>query len=196
MFNLVAENSGLVLGIAISLYTLYSFLESRILKRRQQYAFLHHLHQEFKYFEGLADHLGRRAQQARDLYSDYYGDGSFPSPSEEKAGLPPEAERTSKWLVQRVKHLIQYQLPIDMDKLPNMLNRSQIDALLELLDARRVYLQVLHTRALDLEAFPRKPGVLFRVAAVSKLNVPEMTKRLHAFSASLGLQRVTSDGGA
>lgn len=186
MWDLIATNSGVVLGLAISAYTIYSYVEARAIRKRRQYAFLHYLYQELSYFTGLAAHVGRRADQVREVYKEHLR-GSFPNPAAEKDELPPEVDAHSKWLVQRATHLIEYDIPLDIEKLGAMLNKSQIGELLEVMTARRVYLQVLATRAMDLEAFPRKPGVLARFVAVAQLNVPEMNKKLSEFASTLGL---------
>lgn len=57
----------------------------------------------------------------------------------------------------------------------------------ELMAARRVYIQVLAARAMDLDAFPRRPGVLVRFVGVAHLNVSDVNEKLQAFAETLGL---------
>jgi hypothetical protein len=184
----LAESGTLVLGLAISLYTVYTAGEARILRRRRQYAFLKHLDQNLKYFGGLASHLGRRARQVKELYDDPERQPGFPNPVAEESSLPDSVEPVSRWLVQRVRHMMDYEASLDVESVAGMLNRRQMDALLAVVAARRTYLTVLYTRTMDLEAFPRKLGVLMRFIAVTHLNAEELNEKLRTFSASLGQQ--------
>jgi hypothetical protein len=186
MWSELLSNGELVLGLAISVYTVYTYVESRVLRRRQQYGLLKNLHAELSYFLSLASSLGQRAGQAKALYEDYLS-GSYPGPAADDDALPEEAEAVGRWLVERANHLIDYPVPIDVEKLGGVLNRRQADALFELLATRRVYLQVLATRAMDLEAFPRRPGVLARFAGVAHLNVGALETKLDLFAQALGL---------
>jgi hypothetical protein len=183
----LAKNGGLVLGLAISLYTVYSYVEMRIRRRRAQYALLKNMYDEFSYFIGLASALAKRAGQAHDLYVQYRSSTSYPSPAADEDLLPDDAEVVCRWLVRRAYHLTGYPLPVDMEKLGILLNRRQADALFALLTARRGYVQVLATRAMDLEAFPRRPGVFFRFVGVTALNNQDLNDKLQAFAKTLGM---------
>jgi len=182
----LAKNGGLVLGLAISIYTIYSFVEARLLRRRQQYALLQNVYAEFSYFLELASALANRATQAEKVYAQYLS-GSYPAPAADKDELPEDAETLARWLVKRANHLISYPMPLDIEKLGAILNRRQTAALFHLLAARRVYIQVLATRAMDLDAFPRRPGVLARFVGVAYLNVADLNDKLNAFAQALGL---------
>ena len=58
--------------------------------------------------------------------------------------------------------------------------------------------RVLRTRAVDLEAFPRRPGVLKRFIGVAVLNTEPMAEKLAALATSLGIptlpQKAVSSG--
>lgn len=181
----LAKNGGLVLGLTISIYTVYSLVETRILRRHQQYALLKNVYAEFSYFIGLASSLAKRATQAEKLYAQSLN-GNYPAPAADQDTLPEDAERVSHWLVLRANHLTDYALPIEIEKLGATLNRQQMDALFALIAARRVYVQVLTTRAMDLEAFPRRPGVFARFVGVADLNVVDLNEKLNAFAKTLG----------
>jgi hypothetical protein len=112
----LAKDGGLVLGTAISIYTIYSFVETRIPRRRQQYALLKNVYEEFSYFIGLSFALATRANQAKEVYKQYL-DGSYPAPAADKDMLPKEAEMLARWLVKRANHLIGYPIPVDVEKL-------------------------------------------------------------------------------
>jgi hypothetical protein len=188
MWETLAENGGAVLGLAISIYTVYSFAETRIERRRKQYAFLRNLHDQLTYFVNLSRSLSQRAKQAMDLYREHYKNRDFPSPAAECDELPEAAEAVSRWLVQRAEHLNSYPVSVDLNTLGEMLTRSQIDALLELENQRRIYLQVLSTRTMDLRSFPRKRGVLARFADVTHLNIAPIDTALAGFATSIGFQ--------
>lgn len=193
MWSELIKNGGLVLGLAISIYTIYSFVETRVLRRRQQYALLKNVHEEFSYFLVLASALANRANQAEKLYEQYL-DGSFPDPAADRDELPEDAETIGRWLVKRASHLISYPITIDIEKLGAILNRRQTDTLFELMAVRRVYIQVLTTRAMDLETFPRRPGILARFVGVAHLNVSALNEKLKAFAKALGLSTLELTG--
>jgi len=182
----LGNNGGLVLGLAISIYTIYSFVETRILRRRQQYALLKNVYEEFSYFLALASGLSGRANQAKKVYEQYFDD-SYPDPSADTDKLPEGAETLARWLVERANHVISYPLPLDIERLSAILSRRQTDALFNLIAARRVYIRVLATRAMDLDAFPRRPGVFARFVGVAYLNVSDVNEKLMAFAKALGL---------
>ncbi len=189
----LAKSGGLVLGLAISIYTMYSFVETRILRKRQQYALLKNVYAEFSYFLVLASALANRAKQAEKLYEKYLV-GSYPAPAADEDKLPEDAESIAGWLVKRANHIISYPMPIDIEKLGAILNRSQTEALFHLMSTRRKYIQVLATRTMDLDAFPRRPGVLARFVAVA--NVPDPNEKLKAFAKALGLSTPELGGGS
>jgi len=187
MWEEITKHSGIVLGLAISIYTIYAHVEKRVLRRRRQYALLRNLHQEVAYFSDLASNLARRADQVKTRYQPKYVGRPLPYEPTDNDALPQEAEVSSLWLVRRAKHLIDYKLRLDIEKLGEMLHRGQMEALFDLLTARRVYIQVLATRAMDLEAFPRSSDALIRFAAVADLNIESVKSKLNAFATSLGL---------
>ena len=50
MWQSLAENSALLLGLAISVYTVCTFIETRINQHRQRYALLRSLRLQAEYF--------------------------------------------------------------------------------------------------------------------------------------------------
>ena len=109
-------------------------------------------------------------------------------PSDPKSSTGTPTAIGSGFMVKRAKHMIEYEIPIDVEKLGEILNKAQIDSFLEVMQERRIYLQVLTTRMLDLEAFPLKPGVFVRFVGVAQLNVAGMNEKLGIFAKSLGLE--------
>ena len=190
------NSGGVVLGLAISVYTIYSFVDARITQNRQQYALLKQIDHESKYFITLAQALKGRAQQVEKLYADSLKQPSFPEPAQDKDSLPEDAERVSRWLAARANHLAEYRIPIEIDKVGAILDRKQADALFDLLAAQRIYVQVLRTRTVDLEAFPRRPGVLKRFVGVAVLNTEPMAEKLATFAASLGIPTPAQKAGS
>ena len=182
----LAGNGGLILGLAISIYTIYSFVEARILRRRQQFALLRNVYEELSYFHALASALAKRAEQTGEIFKQDLA-GSYPSPAADEDRLPESAEALASWLVRRANHLIGYSIHVDVERLGAVLDRRQAEALFRLIAARRVYVQVLATRAMDLEAFPRRPGVLARFIGVVNVNVHDLNERLEDFAGALGL---------
>lgn len=118
----LARNGGLVLGLAISLYTIYSFVEAQVLRRRQQHAMLKNVYEEFSYFLVLASSLAKRADQVRKQYQPYLG-GPYAAPAADKDELPEDAEPLGRWLVRRADYLTSYPITIDVEKLGAKLNQ-------------------------------------------------------------------------
>ena len=192
MWKVVAENSALLLGFAISFYTVYSFVETRMAHQRQRYALLRSLRLEAEYFITLARSLSQRAEQVVDLYAKQDKGEAFPSPAAEADSLPDASQAAILWLVARAEHLLSYEFPGEVEELWSMLNKKQIEALLKFMAAYRIYTQVLATRTFDLKMFPRKPGVLRRFAGVVLLNLDDLDKQLDAFGRSLGIREKTA----
>jgi hypothetical protein len=187
MWNTVAQNSSLILGLAISAYTIYLFIETRVTRRRQRYALLRNLQMQSEYFIALAGALSKRAQQVVELYVVNHAGESFPQPGAEKDSLPDEAEKETRWIVSRAEHLLTYQITIDIEKIGSILNRRQMESLLDFMHSHLVYTQVIATRTVDLKAFPKRKGVLWRLAAVAAINIEEVNKQLNALRVSLGI---------
>src|SRR5438067_1660574 len=110
------KNGGIVVGVVISVYTAYMAIDGYLRRRRQQYALLKYLHSEFSYFLVLASSLANRAKQAKQLYPQHLT-GDYPNPAKDQDSLPQDAEIVSRWLVKRANHMIEYDLPIDVEKL-------------------------------------------------------------------------------
>jgi hypothetical protein len=188
MLETLGSHSALILGLVISAYTVYSFAETRVIQRRQRYALLRNVRLQSEYFLTLAHSLSSRSDQVVQLYAKSVAGESFPSPAAEANSLSEEAEPAVRWLVSRAEQILAYQINVDIEKMGSFLDKSQIEALLAFMTARRTYTEVLATRLLDLKAFPRKKGVLVRFAGVTALNIRDVNQELDAFGKSLGLQ--------
>jgi len=195
VWRLATEFSGVILGGGLFVNTIYMFSENRVRNSRRRHALLRLLHDEFSYFSGLAEHLGRRARQARqELFPDY-SVGAYPNPAEEQDTLPREAAKLSQWLVGRAEHLANYKFSADIESASSMLSKNQNDALLDFLKAHRIYTEVLMTRTLDLKSFPLKEGVFVRFVGAAQLNTDEVREALQVFKGSLkhAYQKSSSD---
>lgn len=190
MWQQLAQNSALILGLTISVYTIYSFVETRLTRRRQRYALLQSLEEEYNWFCTLASAMSKRAKQVLDQqHVKIVQDGTYlSSPTEEEDNLPEDVEQDVKWLVDRAEHVIAYPFPVDVEKLGGILSKRQIDALMELIKAHHTYTRVLATRTIDLKKFPRKKGFLLRFAAVAVVNLEKVREHLHLFRESLGFR--------
>ena len=187
MWRTLAENSALILGLAISLYTVYSFIEGWLTRRRQRYALIRNLQEEYSWFTTLASSMNNRAKQVMERHVKIAEGEAWPSPSAEEDDLPDNIVQDVKWLIDRAEHIISYKLPVDVEKLGAILTKRQVEALMQVINAHRVYKEVLATRTIDLEMFPRRKGVLVRFQAVAA-GFEEIKKHLPMFAASLGFQ--------
>jgi hypothetical protein len=156
MWKALAENSALILSLVISIHTTYSFFKDGIAYQRQRHGLMRSLQLENEYFIVLAESLAQRTKQVVDLHVKPKPGEFYPSPAEEKDSLPEESEPAVRWLSARLDHLIALPPPVDFEKLGGMLNRRQIDTLVQFVADRRTYTQVLATRAIDLKAFPQR----------------------------------------
>ena len=186
MWTTLAQNAALVLGLAISIFTIYTAVQKQVEQRRGRYAMMGRLRADAAYFISLAVALSSRAEQVKELYAPNPPVG-FPSPAAERDSLPEGSQEAVQWLVARAEHLLAYSLPIDIEKAGSMLTRRQIDALLQFLTSFRRDMEILATRTFDLKMFPRKMGVLYRFAAVA-WQVGGLKSLLDDFEASLELK--------
>jgi len=176
-----------VLGAAVLIQTLTAFVESRTTVRRQRYVLLRQVTNDMEYFIALALALGSRARQVEQRYAAQLAAPGYPDPVGDVDGLPESARETSAWLVARAHQLASHEVARELHDIGGTLDRAQADALFAVLEARRVYLEVLTTRAMDLAAFPRRPGVLKRFVGVAELNVGHIRELLEEFAGSLEL---------
>lgn len=181
------QRGEVVLGLAILLYTLFAFAEARVAARRRRYVLLQQIHNELEYFIALALALAARARQVEQLFEAQLAPTTHPDPAHDDDSLPEPAERIAAWLVARAGQLTGHEFARDLHAVAGTLTRSQADALFALLEARRVYVEVLATRATDLAAFPRRPGVLKRFVGVAELNVGGLRELLDEFAGRLEL---------
>ena len=193
MWERAATLAALFLGLAISAHTIYAIIESRLVHERQKYALVRNLQLEVEYLTTLAGSLSNRAEQVIDAYAPRVAGEGFPPPATEQDTLPPEAAKEVGWLVKRAQHLIAFDVPIDVDRLGNFLNRTEIEAIIGLAQAIRTYKQVLETRTIDLEIFPRRKGVLHRFAGVAKLNIGMISDTLGQAQKTLGIGPTPSE---
>lgn len=176
-----------VLGAAVLIHTLATFVEARTTVRRQRYVLLRQVTNEMEYFIALALALATRARQVEQRYAAQLAAPGYPDPAGDADSLPDSACETSAWLVARAHQLATHEVARELHRVGGTLDRAQADALFAVLEARRVYLEVLTTRAMDLAAFPRRPGVLKRFVGVAELNVGHIRELLEEFAGSLEL---------
>lgn len=176
-----------VLGAAVLIHALTAFAEARTTLRRQRYVLLRQVTNDLEYFIALALALATRARQVELKYAAQLAGPGYPDPAGDDDSLPESARETSAWLVARAHQLAAHEVARDLDRVAGTLDRVQADALFAVLEARRVYLEVLTTRAMDLAAFPRRPGVLKRFVGVAELNVGRIRELLEEFAVSLEL---------
>jgi hypothetical protein len=185
MWKAIGESSALILGLAISLHTLYAIVSTDLTHRRQRYALTQSMQLQAEYFATLARSLAKRSEQVIALRSPISQGEGYADPAKEADSLPPEAEADTQWLVDRAEHIVNYPVPIDVEKLGNFLNRRQVDAAIALVRAIDTYKQVLETRMIDLKHYPRKKGVLVRFTGVAILNINSITRRVEELSKAL-----------
>jgi hypothetical protein len=181
------QSGEVLLGLGVLLYTAFAMTATRNAARRQRYMLLKQLNDDMEYFIALALALAARARQVEQLYATQLAQPGHPDPAHDDDSLPESAERISAWLVARARQLAGQEIGRNLHTVAGTLTRSQADALFALLEARRVYVEVLATRATDLAAFPRRPGVLKRFVGAADLNVGGLRELLDEFADSLEL---------
>lgn len=177
MWKEALENSALILGLAISAYTIYSAIDSYMIRLRQRSAITQGLHIKMKYMITLADSLAKRAERIVNRYPVKIESGS------QRGGLPEESRDDVEELLIRAFHVLEFQQDWDEEKLGGVLNKEQLEAFLGFLSAFQTYREVLTVRARQLKRAPDNAAELSRLRTVANLNLAPVKENVEQFQA-------------
>jgi hypothetical protein len=176
----LASNAALVLGLAISLYTIFSAAESWLTRQRGRRALL----------EGFRAELARLLQLTAIVAAKADGIGE----RMRNEGLSAADVRTDLAALRaRVEHLTSRGHRWDPATLGPLLNRRQLAAYLRLVDGLDLYRTRLTLRTAEYEAAPDRDGTLTRfLASAGLVDDVEMRNRLADFERALRRRGIRS----
>lgn len=171
--NTLLENSALVLGLAISLYTIYAATDSFLVRRRQKLAVIRTLQSKIKYLLTLANSFADLAKNTKDKY--IKGD------VRDKDPMPDEAKEDVEFLLLRGMHLLDFQVEWESESLATALTEAQLELFMKFVEAHQVYWEVLTVRINHLEKFPHLAKPLALLVLPATLNLQDMNKAYENF---------------
>lgn len=168
----LAENAALVLGLAISVYTIYAAAEAWVQRQRSRRALLEGLRSELARLLQLTAIVAVKADQ---LSARMLQQGPSTADAIDLAALRA-----------RVDHLVQRGHRWDLEHLGPILNRRQLGAFLQLTDALDLYRTRLTLRTAEYDAAPDRDGALARfLSSAGLVDDVDLRDRLAAFEKSL-----------
>ncbi len=176
MWAILLENAALILGLVISIYTIYSAADSYFLRRRQRLAIIRSLRIKLRYLFILAGSFAALVSNAKDKHV-----VEFQSQQEL---LPDEAADDVERVLLRASHLLSFDIDWDAEKIASALSKDQIENFLAFIEKYQTYKEVLTVRTSQLEKFPTMAGPLLRLSAVASVNLEDMKNTHEAFEAS------------
>lgn len=186
MWKAALENSALVLGLAISLYTVYSVVAGIVAQRRERRALLGHLKIRFEYFITLAESFAERAQK---VFEKHHVD----IPSAAYVKLPDAAKEDVAVLLLRASHLIEFEISWDSEKIGAILNEQQIAHFLQVMKQLQVFREVFTVRANELKLQPDNAAALSRLSTVAGWNLATLKEQYQGFKELVYGKRVARE---
>ncbi len=175
MWKTALENSALILGIAISIYTVYSAFDRFLLRRRQNKVTIRSLCVKTKYLLSLAVILAKRTSETVEKYKAHFE-------SESKSVELPEGFRDDiAGLLNLTFHILGLKLEWNEEKLCSALTDGQLDAVLKFLDSHQSYHDILTFRAKQLELSPDNFEQLKLLKGFANWNLVIMKKYYEEF---------------
>lgn len=182
--QLVLDNSALLLGIAVSVATIVTVVQAHRARSRERTAILRRIDVEYSRVVTVAGALSNRAQQVGSGYARSAGE-YWASPSKEEDSLPESIERDVEWLIVRTNQVLSYKVPLE--HLSPLLSAPHLDAVAEFARVHSRYVEVVGTRAADLDVYRRKKGVLVRFCSVVTLHGDQLREAHEVLRTTLGL---------
>lgn len=178
MWKDLLGNAALILGIAISLHTLYAIGHSYLVRSRKLRALLEELRLEFGTLLSLVTILAGKAEGFRERHVSSSGQA-------DSSILSEEAKADLAVLQTRTRQILDSDPEWDLSKWGARLTKKQLGHLVAFLDNYRLYRTRLELRFQEYNASPSRHGALGRFVACTAMheNIPELFK---AFERSLG----------
>jgi len=176
MWTLLLENAALILGLVISVYTVYSAIDGFLLRRRQRQAIVRSLRIKLRYLMLLASSFSALAKKYKDKY--------VQDSKSLDAKLSEKAAEDVQMVLLRAEHLLNFEIEWDAEKIAAALSSEQIESFLHFVDEYQTYKEVLTVRTRQLEKLPNYAGPLLRLSAVAAINLEDMKSAFDQFEAS------------
>ncbi len=176
MWTLLLENAALILGIVISVYTVYSAIDGHLLRRRQRLVLVRSLRIKLRYLMLLASSFSALAKKTKDKH--------VPESKSLDAKLPEAASEDVQMVLLRSEHLLNFDIDWDAEKVAAALSSEQIESLLHFIEEYQTYKEVLTVRTRQLEKLPNFAGPLLRLSAVAAINLDDMKSAFNEFEVS------------
>ncbi len=183
------EFAALILGLAISLHTVFSVGHSFVERRRELRALIAELRFHFNMMLRLVPILAGKATRFQKKYSEVIA----------QMKLPDEAWAELEVLKTRAKQIIALAPDLEPSKWGAKLNRRQLRFFMAFLDDYQLYQDRLALRFEEFNAAPGRPGALARFLACAALDDVNLPGRFRDFEQSMGwavLNSVDQDKGS
>lgn len=173
MWANLLENSALLLGFAISLYTIYSAVDGILIRRRQRLATVRGLRTKLKYLFTLAESFAQLVGTTHKKH--IKGD------VRDKDPLPEEARDDVDFLLLRASHLLEFNIEWESESIGSALTEAQLEAFLGFVEKYQLYREVLTVRINHIKNFPHLAKPLAILLMPATLNLEAMKKTYNKF---------------
>jgi len=169
MWTNLLENSALLLGLAISAYTLYSAVDGIIIRRRQRLAAMRGLRTKLKYLFTLANSFAQLVGTTVEKH--IKGD------VRDKDPFPEDARDDVNLLLLRGLHLLEFKIEWESESLGRALTEAQLEAFLNFVEKYQLYREVLTVRINHIKNFPNlaKPLAILEMPATHNFEVMKIS---------------------
>lgn len=171
--NTLFENAALLLGLAISLYTVYSAVDSYLIRRRRRMVTRLGLLTRLKYLFTLAGVFSKMADKTTRKYTE--------GRVRDKDKLPEDAHDDVELLLLHGSHLIDFDVNWDLEKLGDALTTEQLGAFLEFMKIHLAFREVLTVRVRHVENFPDLAKPLAFLNTATAMNLEKMHQKYDEF---------------
>jgi hypothetical protein len=173
----VLDHAAIILGIAISAYTIYSIIHSHIERTREFRLILEEFRLEFEVLLQLISILSVKAKNFQELHLGKAVQGDQLRPSM-------EAKAYLKLIEARAQQILTLTPKLDLPRSGIRLSKKQLDLLIAFLESFRLYRTRLELRLQEYKATPDSLDVLTRFISSAELD-ENTSDKFMAFTRSL-----------
>jgi hypothetical protein len=178
------QSAALVLGLAISLHTVYSIAHNHVVRAKERRGLIEQFRIEFGIPLSLITIVAGKARR----FGDKYLAGQDPL----LARFPESAENEFKIITTRADQILELRPNVDLPRVAASLSRTQLRLLVEFLDNYRLYRLRLQLRRDEYRNAPEQPGTLGRfLSCTQPLGDERLTERFVELQRALGLREET-----
>jgi hypothetical protein len=171
------DHAAIILGIAISAYTIYSIIHSHIERTREFRLVLEEFRLEFEVLLQLISILSVKAENFQKLHFERPAQG-------DQLRLSMEAKAYLKLIEARAQQILTLTPKLDLPRSGIRLSKKQLDLLIAFLESFRLYRTRLELRLQEYQATPDSHDVLARFISSAELD-ENTSDKFMAFKKSL-----------